>query len=382
MARFQKASFGLVKLLPSPPLAALGCYFALSDMGFSQTFVLITLAILTAVLFANLALRLSWGRFALSLSPLFFATLFLLVAIQSPRASVAYFLVVLLGTALVASIALPPVRSALARFVPIDPTHPLHTAALALAVALILNHFGFYLAQQSAAPSASSAVLWQDQLTNFALMVGLALLGVGALTRRSWRTIWPRLGLKRPNRFQIFFAIGLGSAFQLVALLSYAASHLLTPALAQKVDQNSNALLDPILSTFFFFIPVGIIFLAASAALGEELLFRGALQPRLGLLLAALLFTAFHDQYGFSFDLLSIFLLALALGWLRSSMNLWACIAAHFWYDFSTSFGLDVRLVLLLGASGLALCLLLLHSNSAKLFMHDDADGAIRWHQV
>ena len=350
-------------------------------MGSSQTFVLLTLISLSLVVAANLILRFAWGRFLLQVSPLAFATIFLLVSFLTPSSSWLYGVVTWLGALAIAAPALPQVRRQLARFLPIDPLHPLHTTALALALALIFNHFSVYLALQNPSPQASDPVHFYDQLINFTLMVGLAVFGVGTFTRRPLASLWPRLGLRRPNRFQIFFAVGAGSAFQLVALIAYALSHLLTPALAQSVDQNSQALLDPILSATFFFIPVGILFLALSAAFGEEALFRGALQPRLGLLVAALLFTAFHDQYGFSFDLALIFLLALVLGWLRNSMNLWACIVAHFWYDCLASLGLDYAVVIGAGAAGLALCLLLVHSYHHRLFV-PAGETAIRWHQV
>jgi membrane protease YdiL (CAAX protease family) len=85
---------------------------------------------------------------------------------------------------------------------------------------------------------------------------------------------------------------------------------------------------------------LNILFIAVTAAIGEELFFRGVLQrmfirwfgsPWAGILLAALIFSAFHMQFlGF----LPRLLLGIILGavyWYSGS--LWVAIAAHFVYD-------------------------------------------------
>ena len=255
----------------------------------------------------------------------------------------------------------------------------MHTATLAFALTYILNHFLTYLVtgpKPASSIALSSLDVFLSQLATFILFVGLAFFGIGALTRRSPGSLVGRLGFSRPNRFQLFFAFGFAAAFQLIGLLGVFLSHLLTPGLAQNVDQSSSNLLGGLLST-----PEGILFLVLTAAFGEELLFRGALQPRLGLVLTALLFTALHDQYGFSFELLSIFVLALALGWLRSRMNLWACIVAHFFFDLLGALVGTPLISLGLGLLGLAVCLLLLRSSAPRLFPIPDS-SSIRWQQV
>jgi membrane protease YdiL (CAAX protease family) len=330
-----------------------------------------TLLLLSLAIAANFILRFAWGRFVLAATPFATAGALALLAVHSaagaPTGAVPYLAASILGALIVAAIGLHGIRARLARFLPITPDNPLHTASMAIALALILAHFSGYLLQ-GAAPSSTAPVTLSDQVLNLVLMLGLALFGIGALTRRSPRDLWRRLGLVRPTRFQMLFAFGLGSFFQLVGLAAYGLSHALTPDLAQSVDQSSSTLFGALLALSFMSLPVGILFLALSAGLGEEMLFRGAVQPRLGLLLTALLFTAFHDQYGFSFELLGIFAIALALGWLRANMNLWAAIAAHSWYDFLASFGFSLPVLLILGTLGLAICLVLLHSHSARLF--------------
>lgn len=79
--------------------------------------------------------------------------------------------------------------------------------------------------------------------------------------------------------------------------------------------------------------PWEVMLIAASAGIGEEVLFRGALQPRLGLLVASLLFGLLHavtPTYVIIATLLGAF-----MGWLQNwSGNLWTPIVCHAVYDY------------------------------------------------
>jgi membrane protease YdiL (CAAX protease family) len=74
------------------------------------------------------------------------------------------------------------------------------------------------------------------------------------------------------------------------------------------------------------------ILLGVSAGVGEELLVRGALQPRAGLFWASVLFSAGHVQYTW-FGMLTILLLGIALGIVRSRANTTTAIVVHAVYD-------------------------------------------------
>ncbi len=63
------------------------------------------------------------------------------------------------------------------------------------------------------------------------------------------------------------------------------------------------------------------------------MLFRGALQPRLGLLWTAIVFTAVHTQYGLSIDALAVLVLALGLGLLRRVANTTTSALCHIAYN-------------------------------------------------
>jgi membrane protease YdiL (CAAX protease family) len=76
------------------------------------------------------------------------------------------------------------------------------------------------------------------------------------------------------------------------------------------------------------------LILAASAAIGEEILFRGALQPVLGLWLTSVIFAVVHMQYGFTLVTVLLLLLGLILGVVRRRSNTTVAIFVHFSYDF------------------------------------------------
>ncbi|MEO0565779.1 MAG: CPBP family intramembrane glutamic endopeptidase, partial [Chloroflexota bacterium] len=73
---------------------------------------------------------------------------------------------------------------------------------------------------------------------------------------------------------------------------------------------------------------------AASAAIGEEILFRGALQPIFGLIPTTLLFALLHSQYAFTPGSLAIVLVGGVFGWLKNRQRTTAAIIAHFTYNF------------------------------------------------
>lgn len=81
--------------------------------------------------------------------------------------------------------------------------------------------------------------------------------------------------------------------------------------------------------------PEFILLLPAFAAFGEEFLFRGFFQPRIGIFLSSLLFGLVHIGYGTIVQLVGPFLLGLLFGYVyRRLGSLWAPISAHFTFDF------------------------------------------------
>jgi len=74
--------------------------------------------------------------------------------------------------------------------------------------------------------------------------------------------------------------------------------------------------------------------LAATAAIGEEIAFRGTLQPVFGLWPTTLLFALVHIQYTLTPATLIIVIVGFGLGWLRRRYNTTPAIVTHFLYNF------------------------------------------------
>ena len=156
----------------------------------------------------------------------------------------------------------------------------------------------------------------------------VAVLGVGAAVRLDFRQTLSRLGygaitIQQLGVVAIFVVGALVFSFLSDALFAY-----LQPDLYRTVGNLSSSLfntqgLNPV-SAVLFALMLGI-----GAGLGEETLFRGAVQPVLGIIPASLLFASMHIQYGPSVLLGYIFLLAVGLGLLRRYINTTASFIAH-----------------------------------------------------
>lgn len=232
---------------------------------------------------------------------------------------------------------LKPVRRLVARFTQLDPDHPVHTLALSLTMLPIvalgftlgigLDTLSSQIATQTAETGSdpfSLAALWA-QAGMFLLM---ALIGVGWLSRRSWRETLARLGIVRPTGRQVWIGIGVGLLLVPAAMLLEAAFNAVGLSVGQDVESLTEQLMGPLFAT-----PFGILSVGIGAAIGEEPIFRGALQPRLGLVLSSLLFALVHSQYGISLATVIVLGLGLALGIVRQRNNTTTSIITHAVYN-------------------------------------------------
>ncbi|MEM7118469.1 MAG: type II CAAX endopeptidase family protein [Chloroflexota bacterium] len=231
---------------------------------------------------------------------------------------------------------LPPVRRLLAQLIPIDPANHVHAIALAFMAIVVTNLlFTLGIGLDNLADLASSGAstgeqalltqLWAQQL----LMAVLAIVGIGWLLRRNGRSLWERLGLTGLSAQQWLMGLGIGLALVPLALGLDWVSSLFGWENAD-VQRLTEALLGPLFTS----IP-GILTLGLAAAIGEETLFRGALQPRFGLLLTSILFALLHSTYGISLATLVVFLIGLLLGWIRNRYNTTMAMVIHAVYNMS-----------------------------------------------
>ncbi len=251
---------------------------------------------------------------------------------------------------LAAVVASNPVRERVAGVLNIDPDNPVHALALVLAVILLGLQLAFLtfvdvLAADRSQPPLSVGDLFAQELPF--LIIGFA--GIGLWSRRNAAQAADRLGVVKPAWWQITLALAAAGVFFAFAQTVVSLSQSLTPQVAHNIDVTTQHLFGGLNN------PVGIASIALLPAICEELLFRGALQPRLGLVVTALLFTSIHTQYSVSFDTLAVFLLALGLGLIRKYTNTTTSSVCHATYNLLVSVGISGDLLAFAVAAELAL---------------------------
>ena len=166
-------------------------------------------------------------------------------------------------------------------------------------------------------------------VVNTLINTSAALLGIGFLIRRDWRETLIRLGLRQPQRRECLagatMALGL---FFLVTMATSVWQSLVSPSTFEAQTRASQQ----IFAAYNSSLALGLL-LSLSAGFSEEILFRGALQPVFGSLITSLLFVAIHLQYAFTPAVLILFVVSLALGWLRTKYGTTASIIAHSLYN-------------------------------------------------
>jgi membrane protease YdiL (CAAX protease family) len=234
-------------------------------------------------------------------------------------------------TALVAFLPLlPQVRRWLARWLPIDPDSLVHMTALAFAI----YEVGLSLGEMALVGNLETLTTAEDMLTIWdVILLGLpfvlfALAGVGLFIRRQGPRTWERLALRRPTWKQLLAAIGIA-----VLLLVFDST---VSWVWQGLDPAGYDLLEKVNENLFGGLATvgGAIALGLSAGISEELLFRGAIQPRLGLLLTTILFTIGHLHYGLNLATLQIFVMGLVFGFMRKRTgSVMVCMVSHATYN-------------------------------------------------
>lgn len=232
---------------------------------------------------------------------------------------------------------LKPVRQALAGLLSIDPANPLHAVGLsmsmfipvylAITLGIGLENLSTQIAaraEETGQPPVTVGFLWVQTV----MFVLIALIGVGWLTRRSLPRALERLNIVKPSLREAAIAVGWALAMVPAVMLLEAASR----ALGVGIDADVESLTEQLIGALFE-SPWGIISIGLAAGIGEEALFRGAMQPRFGLIVTSLLFALVHSNYGISLATLVVFLLGMMLGYLRIRYNTSTAMIAHAVYN-------------------------------------------------
>ena len=241
---------------------------------------------------------------------------------------------IMVTAAVAAALAARPVRERIARVLPINPDSPVHAYALVLAVIMFGTQlatalFVDVLAIDQTLPTLS---IW-DILASETPFLIMALAGVGLYIRRNGAASAERLGLAVPAWWHVAIALAAAGAFFALVQGADWLSHQWTPGIASQVDKTTQHAFGGLNGT------IGIAAIAFLPGICEEILFRGALQPRLGLLVTAVLFTSIHTQYGLSFDALSVLIVAIGLGLIRKYTNTTSSSICHVAYNLLAGIG-------------------------------------------
>lgn len=164
-----------------------------------------------------------------------------------------------------------------------------------------------------------------DIILNEIPYIILAFIGCGFLIRRNLKDILIRFGVVKPRLNEILLGVAVGVA---LVFASGFIGLFFTEVLGFPKEQNLD-ILKNLMSV------EGAIVIGLSAGVCEEILFRGALQPKFGILLTSVLFALLHFQYGALWMLLVIFVLSVSLGYLRNRTNTTTCMIAHTCYNAS-----------------------------------------------
>ncbi|MDX2140193.1 MAG: CPBP family intramembrane glutamic endopeptidase [Chloroflexota bacterium] len=241
-----------------------------------------------------------------------------------------------------------PARAGLKRLLPAagyNPAASVHTVAIVLTLFIIVANFITFVLAGGIAGMASDlatdglevgAVLFQQ-----VLWIVVSLLGVGFAIRRDLPDTLSRLGLRLPTPGDMISGVIMAIiGLVLVFVISTVWALLVPPeeiaAQTAASDQIAQA---------FDSLPLAFI-IALAVAVGEEVFFRGALQPVFGNLLTSVFFAIVHTQYALTPATLAIFVVSLGFGWLRQRFSTSSAIIAHFFFNF-------IQLALALLASNL-----------------------------
>jgi len=237
---------------------------------------------------------------------------------------------------------IPAVRRKFAQFLDIDPQSFVHATALATVFAIMFMSMVPLLAfggppalpllklQMAGADAPDAAEQLRTTLYSFVWALPGTFLAVGYPFRRKLQEAQQRLGLVRPTLRQLLLSIVMIGALLVVMPVMGHGIEYVWKALGWPITDEES------IKQLFGFTTglVGSTIAAVVAGLGEELVFRGVLQPRLGIWLPAFMFAAVHAlQYNFD-ALVQVLFLGIVFGLIRKRTNTTTSAIIHGGYDF------------------------------------------------
>lgn len=209
-----------------------------------------------------------------------------------------------------------------------DRFDPVWVVAIQLAIGIVAYWLYYQLSGLALDPNSYQ----QESLTHAAgielALIALALGAIGVGVSRTWRPAVKRLGWTGLQLWHVALAVVTAAALGL--------SNLPLGLLMTHFMPGSEDAILKIFERVFTGVPAwSLPLIAVMAGVGEETMFRGALQPRFGIFATAVLFALIHVQYGATLITLWVFVHGVAYGLLRRHLNTSTAVLAHAAYDFS-----------------------------------------------
>lgn len=225
---------------------------------------------------------------------------------------------------------LPPVRRGLSRILPLRSDSIVNAVAVGLLIILVVQAIGVGGLGPEGFVSLTGSISLSQVISGQIPLVLAGIAGVGFLVRRNGHETLERLGLSGLSWRQFGLTIA-----GLIGLLGF---EFALDAVGSRVAPQSFARLSAANAELYAALgaPFAAVIVSLASGICEEILFRGALQPRFGLVTTALVFGIIHMQYGMVWALLSIGVIGLVLGLYRQKINTTACILIHVLYNLTT----------------------------------------------
>ncbi len=250
----------------------------------------------------------------------------MVVNVTGDRGTVSSGSIIIVATGLAIGIPfIPQVRQVLSRVMPFDPSSPADMIGLSTLLATAVYSGGISL--RSDANLDIGSVSGTELVSQAVALIFIAYFGVGFLMTRNFRGATDRLGLNAISVRQLGRAVALVAGLFAVTIATGLLTYYFEPNLDKQIQNNLENMTANVSSIS------GALLLGISAGAGEEILFRGAIQPRYGIVFTSIVFASLHIQYGISLTIVGIFFVSVLLGLERQRVNTTASMVTHVIYD-------------------------------------------------
>lgn len=222
-------------------------------------------------------------------------------------------------------------RKIIAEYIPIKPDSVMHATGLVFAVVVIGLSFTMMFSTDILIMYADFPEELQmtqmDIIAQDSLFIIIALIGIGLFIRRNPKECIERLKLTNTSaKFILIGIIAIPLFLAFTTAFEYAVFYFYPESMTD-IEKIMELLLGNMTLLLALTASIG-------AGVSEEILFRGAIQPRFGILFTAFLFAVVHIQYSSLLAITELLIVGILLGYLKRATNTTTCIITHTGYDF------------------------------------------------